>query len=47
MELLFFVLFENENFEEMIWELIMIDFEFFKLLLSGWGVIELCLNVIK
>ena len=47
MELLLPVLPENENLEEMTWESTTTDFELFKLLLSGWGVIELRLNAIK
>ena len=47
MELLLPVLPENENLEEMTWESTTADFELFKLLLSGWGVIELRLNAIK
>ncbi|WP_180183358.1 hypothetical protein [Acinetobacter sp. YH01020] len=46
MELLLPVLPENENLEEMSWESTTADFEKFKLLLSGWGVIELRLNAI-
>jgi hypothetical protein len=46
MELLLPVLPENENLEEMSWESTTTDFEKFKLLLSGWGVIELRLNAI-
>ena len=38
---------KNENLEEMTWESTTADFELFKLLLSGWGVIELRLNAIK
>ena len=41
MELLLPVLPENENMEEITWESTSKDFELFKLLLSGWGVIEL------
>ena len=47
MELLLPVLPENENLEEMTWESTTTDFELFKLLLSGWGVIEMRLNAIK
>jgi hypothetical protein len=46
MELMLPVLPENENLEEMTWESTSQDFETFKLLLSGWGVIELRLNAI-
>lgn len=46
MELLLPVLPSDENLEEMTWESTVADFEKFKLLLSGWGVIELRLNVI-
>lgn len=46
MELLLPVLPENENLEEMTWESTTNDFELFKLLLSGWGVIELRLQAI-
>ena len=46
MELMLPVLPENENLEEMTWESTAKDFEIFKLLLSGWGVIELRLNAI-
>jgi hypothetical protein len=46
MELMLPVLPENENLEEMSWESTTADFETFKLLLSGWGVIELRLNAI-
>lgn len=41
MELLLPVLPENENMEEITWESTSKDFELFKLLLSGWGIIEL------
>ena len=41
MELLLPVLPENENMEDITWESTSKDFELFKLLLSGWGVIEL------
>ena len=47
MELLLPVLPENENLEEMTWESTTAEFELFKLLLNGWGVIELRLNAIK
>ena len=46
MELLLPVLPSDENLEEMTWESTVSDFEKFKLLLSGWGVIELRLNTI-
>lgn len=46
MELLLPVLPENENLEEMTWESTTQDFELFKLLLSGWGVIELRLSAL-
>ncbi len=46
MELLLPVLPENENLEEMTWESTTTDFELFKQLLSGWGIIELRLNAI-
>jgi len=46
MELLLPVLPENENLEDMTWESTTADLELFKLLLSGWGLIELCLNAI-
>ena len=41
MELLLPVLPENENMEEITWESTTKDFELFKLLLTGWGIIEL------
>ena len=47
MELLLPVLPENENLEEMTWESITSDFELVKLLITGWGVIELRLNAIS
>jgi hypothetical protein len=47
MELLLPVLPENENLDEMTWESTTADFELFKLLLSGWGIIELRLNAIS
>ncbi|EPR82712.1 hypothetical protein L289_2807 [Acinetobacter gerneri DSM 14967 = CIP 107464 = MTCC 9824] len=47
MELLLPVLPENENLEEMTWESTTQDFEIFKKLLSGWGVIELRLTAIS
>ena len=46
MELMLPVLPENENLEEMTWESTSHDLEIFKLLLTGWGVIELRLNAI-
>lgn len=46
MELLLPVLPENENLDEMTWESTTADLETFKMLLSGWGVIELRLNAI-
>ena len=46
MELMLPVLPENENLEEMTWESTSADFEKFKLLLSGWGLIELRLSAI-
>ena len=47
MELMLPVLPENENLEEMTWESTTADLALFKLLLSGWGVIELRLNAIS
>jgi hypothetical protein len=47
MELLLPVLPGDENLDEMTWESTTEDFELFKLLLSGWGVIELRLNAIS
>ena len=47
MELLLPVLPENENLEDMTWESNTQDLELFKLLLSGWGVIELRLHAIR
>ena len=47
MELMLPVLPENENLEEMTWESTTTDLALFKLLLSGWGVIELRLNAIS
>lgn len=41
MELLLPILPENENLDEMKWEATSQDFDSFRLLLSGWGVIEL------
>lgn len=46
MELILPVLPSDENLEEMTWESTSSDFEKFKLLISGWGVIELRLNAI-
>ena len=46
MELLLPVLPSDENLEEMTWESTTEEFELFKLLLTGWGVIELRLNAI-
>ena len=46
MELLLPVLPANENLEEMTWESTSTDFNKFKLLLSGWGIIELRLTAI-
>lgn len=46
MELMLPILPENEDLEAMTWESTVTDFEKFKLLLSGWGVIELRLNAI-
>lgn len=46
MELLLPVLPKDENLEEMTWESTTKDFETFKLLLTGWGVIELRLKAI-
>lgn len=47
MELLLPVLPKDENLENMTWESTTQDFETFKLLLSGWGVIELRLQAIS
>lgn len=47
MELLLPVLPSDENLEEMTWESTTQEFEMFKLLLSGWGVVELRLNVVS
>ena len=47
MELLLPVLPDDENLDEMTWESTTEDFELFKLLLTGWGVIELRLNAIS
>ncbi|WP_111858535.1 hypothetical protein [Acinetobacter sp. CFCC 10889] len=46
MELLLPVLPSDEDLEKMTWESTTQDFATFKLLLSGWGVIELRLNAI-
>ena len=46
MELLLPVLPKDENLEDMTWESTSKDFETFKLLLTGWGVVELRLNAI-
>ena len=46
MELLLPVLPKDENLEDMTWESTTKDFETFRLLLTGWGVIELRLNAI-
>ena len=46
MELLLPVLPKDENLEDMTWESTTQDFETFKLLLTGWGVIELRLSAI-
>src|SRR5690606_35274093 len=40
------VLPKDENLEDMTWESTTKDFETFKLLVTGWGVIELRLNAI-
>ncbi|WP_173910700.1 hypothetical protein [Acinetobacter sp. Marseille-Q1618] len=47
MELLLPVLPSDEDLEKMTWESTSQDFEIFKLLLSGWGVIELRLQAIS
>ena len=47
MELMLPVLPENESLEEITWESTTQDLEIFKLLLTGWGVIELRLNAIS
>lgn len=47
MELLLPVLPSDEDLEKMAWESTSQDFETFKLLLSGWGVIELRLQAIS
>lgn len=47
MELLLPVLPNSENLDEMTWESTTENFELFKLLLSGWGVIELRMNAIS
>ena len=46
MELLLPVLPSDENLEKMSWEATSRDFEIFKLLLSGWGLVELRLNAV-
>lgn len=46
MELILPVLPDNEDLEEMTWESTTQDFEIFKLLLTGWGVVELRLSAI-
>ena len=46
MELLLPVLPSDEHLEEMTWESTARDFEVFKLLLSGWGVVELRLTAV-
>ena len=46
MELMLPVLPSDENLDEMTWESTTKDFEMFKLLLSGWGIIELRLNAL-
>lgn len=46
MELLLPVLPESENLEEMSWESTTADLALFKLLLTGWGVIELRLQAL-
>ncbi len=47
MELLLPVLPDDENLDNMTWESTSQDFEIFKKLLSGWGVIELRLQAIR
>lgn len=47
MELLLPVLPEDENLDLMSWESTTHDFEVFKKLLQGWGIIELRLNAIS
>ena len=47
MELLLPVLPKDENLEDMTWESTTPDFEKFKLLLSGWGIIELRLTALS
>ena len=47
MELLLPVLPESEDLEQMTWEATTKDFETFKKLLSGWGVIELRLQALS
>ncbi|WP_111891658.1 hypothetical protein [Acinetobacter sp. MB5] len=46
MELLLPVLPSDENLEEMTWESTSHDLEIFKLLLSGWGLVELRLSAV-
>ena len=46
MELILPVLPSNENLEEMTWESTTTDLEQFKLLIGGWGIIELRLTAI-
>ncbi|OTG80277.1 hypothetical protein [Acinetobacter sp. ANC 4648] len=47
MELLLPVLPDDENLDNMTWESTSKDFEIFKKLLSGWGIIELRLQAIR
>ncbi|MEQ1307724.1 hypothetical protein [Acinetobacter bereziniae] len=47
MEILLPILPEDEDLEKMTWESISEDFETFKKLLTGWGVIELRLQAIS
>lgn len=46
MDLLLPVLPDDENLDDMTWESTTQDFETFKMLLSGWGVLELRLSAI-
>lgn len=46
MELLLPVLPSDENLEDMTWESTTRDFEMFKLLLNGWGLVELRLSAL-
>ncbi|MHA3052549.1 hypothetical protein [Acinetobacter sp. ANC 4640] len=46
MELLLPVLPSDDNLEEMTWEASSQDFEIFKLLLGGWGLVELRLTAV-